>query len=214
MTSEDILQRAKGIVEGDWVEDTFEVSFLSIFNELHHLAQKSALGPKELEQWTQMGIDLMMRGISTLDKNLGVYTFEFFPAFHTLTSYPIDIEKPWVINSIMSTSVDSVWLEKFSVSLDFYHKFFERIKHPKEKPLYFDYGTICIGKGFNRMRSGGVIVTNQRLLSIGAELNKTTEVKHRYDIFYPDIQEKAYYGVLDYVDLKNIISFENIYGRL
>jgi hypothetical protein len=63
------------------------------------------------------------------------------------------------------------------------------------------------------MRHGGVIVTNQRLFSIGADVISTTKYMHRYDIFYPDIQEKAYYGVLDYVDLKNIIFSENRYGR-
>ncbi|MHA2188075.1 MAG: hypothetical protein ACW99V_07530, partial [Candidatus Thorarchaeota archaeon] len=213
MTAEDILQRLREVVEGDWREDTYRVNFLPIYDELYHLAQKNALKPNEHEQWLQMGLDLMMRGISTLDERRDAYTFGFFPAALLVTGYPVDIEKPWVIDSIMSTVGNGKVLKRFSVSLDFYHRFFEQIKHPEEKPLYFDYFTTGIGEGFNRVRSGGVIVTNQRLLSIGADMISTTKYIHRYDIFYPDIQEKAYYGVLDYIDLKNIIFSENRYGR-
>ncbi|MHA2084544.1 MAG: hypothetical protein ACXABD_12380 [Candidatus Thorarchaeota archaeon] len=215
MTSEDILQRLKGVVECDWAEDTFRVNFMPISDELMHSAQKSGLKPKEYEQWIQMGLDLMMKGIPTLDERLGAYTFSYFPAVLVVMRQPIDIEKPWVIDSFVRQLVeDNERSKTLTVSVDFYHRFFEQIKHPEEKPLYFDFFTTGIGEGFNRNRSGGVIVTNQRLLSIGADMISTAKYMHRYDIFYPDIHERAFYGSLDYVDLKSIIFSENRYGRL
>ncbi|MHA2229918.1 MAG: hypothetical protein ACXADL_11865 [Candidatus Thorarchaeota archaeon] len=210
MTAEDILQRLREVVEGDWTEDTFRGNFDPPLSELYDLAQKNGLKPDEYEQWIQIGLELMMKGISLLEEHS---TSMLFPGFLAVMGYPGTIERPWVIDSFLNTSGDSEWLEKFSISLDFYHRFFEQVKNPEEKPLYFDFCTAFIGEGNNRMRGGCIIVTNQRLISIGADLVKTTEFKHRYDIFYPDLQEKAYYGSLDYVDLDNITHVENRYGR-
>jgi hypothetical protein len=214
MMAEDILQKLRGIVDGDWTENTFQDNFAPTAKELIKQSQKTVPKSQEFEQWNQMGLDLMMRGISTLDDSLAIYTFAFFPGAIDAMGQPIDFEKPWAINSILrQLIVDRKALRATISSVDFFYKFFELIKQPDEKPLYFDFFSTHIGEGFNRLRAGGVIITNQRLLSIGVDVIATTEFKHRYDIFYPDIQEKAYYGVLDFVDLENIIYVENKFGR-
>jgi hypothetical protein len=106
MTSEDILQRLKGVVEGDWAEDTFRVNWLPISKELYQLVQENPLKPDEIEQWIQMGLDLMMRGIPTLDESLDAYTFDYFPSATAVMGHPIDTEKPWVIDSIFRQLIE------------------------------------------------------------------------------------------------------------
>jgi hypothetical protein len=68
------------------------------------------------------------------------------------------------------------------------------------------------GESFSRFRFGYLAMTSSRLFIVGVNRLPGPD-KERYYLLYPDLEDRAYYGSLDYVYLDKIKKVSMKYGR-
>jgi len=68
------------------------------------------------------------------------------------------------------------------------------------------------GESFSRFRFGFLAMTSSRLFIVGVNRLPGPD-KERYYLFYPDLEDRTYYGSLDYVYLDKIKRVSMKYGR-
>ncbi|MFW9887394.1 MAG: hypothetical protein ACFFER_04390 [Candidatus Thorarchaeota archaeon] len=101
--------------------------------------------------------------------------------------------------------------DKLAIKLQLAVEFLKRIKLlDSERDMeLIDFATFKVGHHSLRFRKGVLMLTKKRVISIGKDVPHDRSCY----ILYPDIEEKDYYGSLDYLDLELIDRVETVLKR-
>ncbi len=180
------LDRAERIVQDGYTEEKWG----SLENALQSFGRPPGYPPHsdphtnaQFSRFVDIGVALLQQGYPELGRNIP--TLQLFGGYLKICGFEGEADSP------------------FPQTEHITRRFIEPLLRPDEAIVQIEWGGCELG-GFNRLRSGHMLVTNERVLVIGNNVIGTTKVADRHYLLYPDIEEKAYYGSLDHLPLGHV----------
>ncbi|MFQ5833934.1 MAG: hypothetical protein ACE5H4_14605 [Candidatus Thorarchaeota archaeon] len=185
MSIEESLERIEQIVKEGYSEEKWkalEEALLSFVRPPgHYPPHDSRPTDEQFSRFIDVGVALFEQGYPQLID--GIPTISFFGGGLEMNEFDTDNSLPQ--------------------SLHVTRRFIERHLRPSEEIVLMEYGGCEMGS-FNRLKSGHIAITNDRILAIGHEVIGSTKVADRHYLIYPDLKEKAYYQSLDFLPLDKV----------
>jgi hypothetical protein len=197
--AEEIIRRGYSIKE-NWKElERLMIVFMGLE---HHLQSRPT--QEQYMRVYQMAIDLFKQGFAEPYPNLPSDTY--FPGVMLKAGF----EPREIFDNRYSQHIGSN-NRALPISSHMIASFVEDVaSEPVEFLEILDEAEF--GESFSRFRFGFLAMTPSRLFMVGVNRLPGPD-KERYYLFYPDLEDRAYYGSLDYVYLDKIKKVSMKYGR-
>ncbi|MFQ5832303.1 MAG: hypothetical protein ACE5H4_06360 [Candidatus Thorarchaeota archaeon] len=191
---DDSLDRAERIVQDGYTEEkwsSLENALLSFGRPPGYPPHPGPATDAQFSRFIDIGVALLEQGYPELGRDIP--TLQLFGGILKVCGFVWETDSPFPETEYIT------------------RRFIEPLLRPNEVVVQVEWGGCELG-GFNRLRSGHILVTTERVLVVGNDIIASTKVAERYYLLYPDIEEKAYYGSLDYLPLEHVEEMELKWG--